>query len=173
MARITIRKFAFTASCALALVAPATASAQRGADNSAADSIKYRYASTARLDALKVEAAKEIDAQAKQIQVMVDQVFSYGELGFQEFETSKYLTGILEKNGFTVERGVAGIPTAFVARWGAGKGTRLVAGEVDDNFWTLDQAIKALTESPAQPKQIQAITVASPPPSSAGSCAFG
>src|SRR6202048_1470826 len=52
---------------------------------------------------------------------MVDQVFSYGELGFQEFETSKYLSGILEENGFKVERGVAGIPTAFVARWGSGK----------------------------------------------------
>ena len=33
---------------------------------------------------------------------MNDMVFSFGELGFQEFETSKYLTGILEKNGFTV-----------------------------------------------------------------------
>ena len=36
---------------------------------------------------------------------MVDQVFSFGELGFQEVETSKYLTGILEKNGFKIERG--------------------------------------------------------------------
>lgn len=63
-----------------------------------------------RLAALKAEAVKAIDAQAKNIQQMVDQVFSYGELGFQEFETSKYLTGILEKNGFTIERGVAGFP---------------------------------------------------------------
>ena len=37
-------------------------------------------------------------------QQMVDQVFSFGELGFQEFETSKYLTGVLEKNGFKIER---------------------------------------------------------------------
>jgi aminobenzoyl-glutamate utilization protein B len=51
---------------------------------------------------------------------MVDMVFSFGELGFQEFETSKYLTGVLEKNGFIVERGVSGIPTAWVARWGNG-----------------------------------------------------
>ena len=36
-------------------------------------------------------------AMAKQSQVMVDMVFSFGELGFQEVETSKYLTGILEK----------------------------------------------------------------------------
>src|SRR5438445_11150832 len=52
---------------------------------------------------------------------MVDQIFSYSELGFQEFETSRYVTGILEKNGFRVERGVAGIPTAWVATYGSGK----------------------------------------------------
>jgi aminobenzoyl-glutamate utilization protein B len=66
------------------------------------------------------------------IQVMVDQVFSYGELGFQEFETSKYLTGLLEENGFTVERGVAGIPTAFVARWGSGKPVISLGSDIDD-----------------------------------------
>ena len=40
----------------------------------------------------------------KHAQVMVDTVFSFGELGFQEYETSKYLTGILEKEGFKVEK---------------------------------------------------------------------
>jgi aminobenzoyl-glutamate utilization protein B len=62
---------------------------------------------------LKAQVIKDIDAMAKQSQVMVDTVFSFGELGFQEFETSKYLTGILEKEGFKIERGVAGIPTAW------------------------------------------------------------
>jgi aminobenzoyl-glutamate utilization protein B len=41
-----------------------------------------------------------------------DTVFSFAELGFQEYETTRYLTGILEQNGFKIERGVAGIPTA-------------------------------------------------------------
>jgi aminobenzoyl-glutamate utilization protein B len=130
MVRLSTRKLVLFGT--LALCAPAVASAQRGGASNAADSIKYKYASTPRLDALKAEAAKEIDAQAKQIQVMVDQVFSYGELGFQEFETSKYLTGILEKNGFTVERGVAGIPTAFVARWGSGKPVISLGSDIDD-----------------------------------------
>ena len=85
-----------------------------------------------RLAALKLEAAREIDGQAKLIQQMVDQVFSYAELGFQEFETSKYLTGILEKNGFKVERGVAGIPTAFVAKWGSGKPVISLGSDIDD-----------------------------------------
>jgi aminobenzoyl-glutamate utilization protein B len=31
----------------------------------------------------------------------------------------RYLTGILEKNGFRIERGVAGIPTAWTATWGS------------------------------------------------------
>ena len=54
-------------------------------------------------------------------QQMVDQIFSFGELGFQEVETNRYLIDILKKNGFAVEEGVAGIPTAFVATWGSGK----------------------------------------------------
>ncbi|MFL5607882.1 MAG: amidohydrolase [Gemmatimonadaceae bacterium] len=132
MVRLTVWKFSLPLAAALLSAAPATLLAQRGAGGNAADSIKYRYPGTPRLEALKAEAAKEIDAQAKQIQVMVDQVFSYGELGFQEFETSKYLTGILEKNGFTVERGVAGIPTAFVARWGSGKPVISLGSDIDD-----------------------------------------
>ena len=115
-----------------ALVAsPASlALAQRGGGNFA-DSIKYKYPSTPRVDALKAEAAKEIDAKAKMIQEMVDQVFSFGELGMQEVETSKYLTGILEQNGFKVERGVAGIPTAFVAKWGSGKPVISLGSDID------------------------------------------
>src|SRR6202049_1087771 len=71
--------------------------------------------------AMKADLSGQIDAMKKQAQVMVDSVFSFGELGFQEFETTKYLTGILEKEGFKIERNVAGIPTAFVASWGEGK----------------------------------------------------
>ena len=60
-----------------------------------------------RVEELKKEVAADIETMKVATQQMVDQVFSFGELGFQEFETSKYLTGILEKNGFKVERGVA------------------------------------------------------------------
>ena len=119
------------ASAAFLLAAPTALLAQRGGGGGAADSIKYKYASTAQLDALKAEASKEIDARAKLIQEMVDQVFSFGELGFQEVETSKYLTGILEQNGFKVERGVAGIPTAFVASWGSGKPVISLGSDID------------------------------------------
>src|SRR4030081_281751 len=73
------------------------------------------------LDSLKKEALEKLEARQQLVQQMVDQIFSYGELGFQEIETSKYVTGILEKNGFKVERGVAGVPTAWVATYGSGK----------------------------------------------------
>jgi aminobenzoyl-glutamate utilization protein B len=78
-------------------------------------------AQTPSVDVLKKEAMAKVDARQKFVQEMVDQIFSYAELGFQEVETSKYVTGILEKNGFKVEQGVAGIPTAWVATYGSGK----------------------------------------------------
>jgi aminobenzoyl-glutamate utilization protein B len=80
----------------------------------------------------KAEAIAAIDAQAKQIQVMVDQVFSFAEPGFQEVRTSAYLSDILEKNGFTVTRGVAGIPTAFTATWGSGGPLIALGSDIDD-----------------------------------------
>jgi aminobenzoyl-glutamate utilization protein B len=73
------------------------------------------------LDALKREAMSKVDALRVFTQQMVDQIFSYSELGFQERETSRYVTGILAKYGFTVEQGVAGIPTGWSATYGSGK----------------------------------------------------
>jgi aminobenzoyl-glutamate utilization protein B len=76
---------------------------------------------TPSLDALKQEAVAEIDRQQGLTQQMVDEIFSFSELGFQEYETSRYVTGILERNGFAIVRNVAGIPTAWVASYGSGK----------------------------------------------------
>ena len=90
-----------------------------------------RAQQTANLEALKAQAATEIDRQQTLIQQLVDQIFSYSELGFQEFETSRYVTGMLEKNGFRVERGVAGIPTAWVATYGSGKPVIAFITDVD------------------------------------------
>ena len=85
----------------------------------------------ARMDVLKSELARSIDGHARLAQQMVDQVFSFGELGMQETETSKYLAGVLEQNGFTVERGVAGIPTAWVAKWGSGSPVIALGSDID------------------------------------------
>jgi aminobenzoyl-glutamate utilization protein B len=76
---------------------------------------------------LKAEAAAKVQANAKLGQEIVDSVFSFGELGYQEVETSRYLTALLEKNGFKVERGVSGMPTAWTATWTQGTGGPVIA----------------------------------------------
>jgi aminobenzoyl-glutamate utilization protein B len=84
-----------------------------------------------RVAAMKTAAAADIDAMKTFTQQMVDSVFSFGELGFQEFETNRYLIEILRKNGFAVEEGVAGIPTAFVGTWGSGKPVIALGSDID------------------------------------------
>src|SRR3984893_2227769 len=81
---------------------------------------------------MKADLMGQIDAMKKPVQVMVDSVFSFGELGFQEVETSRYRPAILEKEGVKIERGVAGIPTAFVATWGQGKPVIALGSDIDD-----------------------------------------
>src|SRR5436190_22949 len=122
------------------LVLPTILSAQRQqtVPDSAQPAVKFKVdlpADDARLNALKQEAARMVDSMSTFTQQMVDQVFSFAELGFQEEETSKYLTGVLEKNGFTVTRGTAGIPTAWVAVWRSPTGAKPVislGSDIDD-----------------------------------------
>jgi aminobenzoyl-glutamate utilization protein B len=106
--------------------------AQAPAATSPRSSAAKRDPDAARVERLKKDAVAKVDALRVQTQQMVDQVFSFGELGYQEFETSKYLTGILEQNGFSVEHGVAGMPTAWVARWGSGKPVIALGSDIDD-----------------------------------------
>jgi aminobenzoyl-glutamate utilization protein B len=84
-----------------------------------------------KLDALKQEAVADVESRGQFSQQMVDQIFSYGELGFQEFETNRYLIDILKKNGFAVEEGIAGIPTSFMATWGSGKPVIALGSDID------------------------------------------
>lgn len=80
-----------------------------------------------RLEDLKEEVLEMVEGRAKQVQEIVDMQFSFGELGFQEFETQRYLTGILEEAGFEIELGVAGMPSAWTARWVNGTGSPVIA----------------------------------------------
>jgi aminobenzoyl-glutamate utilization protein B len=83
------------------------------------------------IEGLKKQALSSVGAKEKNIQEMVDMIFSFGELGFQEIETSKYITNILSKNGFTIERGLSGIPTAWMARWGSGSPVIALGSDID------------------------------------------
>jgi len=60
-----------------------------------------------------------------------DRIWEYAELGLQEFNSSKLLADTLEAAGFTVERGLAGMPTCFVATYGSGKPVIGLLGEFD------------------------------------------
>jgi aminobenzoyl-glutamate utilization protein B len=84
-----------------------------------------------KLQALKQQAIAEVDGMKVFTQQMIDQVYSFGELGFQEVETSRYLTGVLRKNGFTIKEGVAGMPTAWLASWGSGKPVIALGSDID------------------------------------------
>jgi aminobenzoyl-glutamate utilization protein B len=84
-----------------------------------------------RLEALKTEAQEGVRDNAKMVQEIVDMLYSFGELGMQEFETQKYLTGLLEENGFDIELGVAGMPSAWTARWGSGRPVIALGSDVD------------------------------------------
>src|SRR6059036_1616741 len=87
--------------------------------------------SSSRLDSLKKEAVADVEQMKDFSAQMVDQVFSYGELGFQEFETSRYLIDTLKKNGFQIKEGISGIPTAWIATWGSGKPVIALGSDID------------------------------------------
>ena len=61
---------------------------------------RFGLAQSNDLDSLKAEAVSSIDSLAKLNQEIIDSLFSFAELGFQEFETQRYLTEILEQNYF-------------------------------------------------------------------------
>ena len=92
------------------------------------NAIGQKSFSKSKIAKLKTDVAALVEADKKQAQVMVDKIFSFAELGFQEVESSKYLTGILEENGFKIENSISGIPTAWFAEWSNGEGPTIAIG---------------------------------------------
>ncbi|UCD25487.1 MAG: amidohydrolase [Gemmatimonadota bacterium] len=82
-------------------------------------------------DDLREEVRREVESLSKLTQEIVDKVFSHGELGFQEVWTAEYLTGLLAREGFDVQMGVAGMPTGYVATWGSGSPVIGFMGDID------------------------------------------
>ena len=80
-----------------------------------------------------------------------DKIWSYAELPYEETRSSTLLCSILESEGFTVETGVAEIPTAFVARYvvGTGKPVMGILGEFDA-LATLSQKAGCTVKDPVQ-----------------------
>lgn len=78
-----------------------------------------------------------------------DSIWNWAELGMQEFKSSSLLIRTLEQAGFKVEKGVAGMPTCFVATWGIGKPVIGILGEFD--------ALPGLSQNPCCPVKIPVV----------------
>jgi aminobenzoyl-glutamate utilization protein B len=86
--------------------------------------------------AVDVQTAKEsavaaVDAHRAELTGVADQVWAFAETAFRETHSAALLADFLEGQGFKVERGVAGMPTAFVASFGQGRPIIGVLGEYD------------------------------------------
>jgi aminobenzoyl-glutamate utilization protein B len=82
-------------------------------------------------DGAKAAAYDAVERNAEQIATIGDTVYCFGELGMQEFESAKFVKGVLESIGFTVETGAAGMPTNVFAHWGAGRPRIVIVSEMD------------------------------------------
>ncbi|MEO6135023.1 MAG: amidohydrolase [Ginsengibacter sp.] len=83
------------------------------------------------VDAFKNEAAKNIQSGYDQYKKIALNIWDYAEVGFKETKSSLLLQNTLKDNGFNVEAGVAGMPTAFVATFGTGKPIIGILAEFD------------------------------------------
>ena len=84
-----------------------------------------------KMKANKKAVLNAVEAHQESLIELSDAIWAHAEIAFQESESSKLLADYAEENGFAVERGVAGMPTAFVATYGSGKPVISILGEFD------------------------------------------
>src|SRR5688572_20709206 len=104
--RSNVIRSAIVAAALLTAAPPCVVAQESAEDKAKRPEIAYRTElpkDDARVAKLKRDALRAVDSMSTLTQQMVDMLFSFGELGFHEVETSRYLTDVLEKNGFTVQ----------------------------------------------------------------------
>ena len=74
---------------------------------------------------------QSIEARGARYGDLSRQIWEFAEVGYKETRSSALLRDELKASGFSIEEGVAGMPTAFVATWGSGKPVIGVMGEFD------------------------------------------
>lgn len=79
----------------------------------------------------KDEVVKSIDANYDKYSAVAKKIWEFAEVGYQETKSSALLQETLSQAGFKIEKGVAGMPTAFVASYGSGKPVIGILGEFD------------------------------------------
>jgi amidohydrolase len=83
------------------------------------------------LAALKSEVTSEVAAQAERLESLSLKIHANPEMGFEETKAAKWLADYLAEKAFSVERGIAGLPTAFRARYGEGHPAIALLAEYD------------------------------------------
>ncbi|MGE3434659.1 MAG: amidohydrolase [Blastocatellales bacterium] len=79
----------------------------------------------------KDEAVASIEKRKAEMIKLSDQIWAYAETALREHKSSEALSRYAEQQGFKVERGVAGMPTAFIASYGQGSPVIGILGEFD------------------------------------------
>ncbi len=83
------------------------------------------------IEKLKISVIGGIDAQRNQLSELSLKIHASPELGFHEVKAAAWLTRYLEENGFSIERGICELPTAFRASYGQGKPAIAILAEYD------------------------------------------
>ena len=83
------------------------------------------------IEKIKAQLCHQLEAHHHQLDELSLKIHSNPELGFQESRASAWLTQYLEENGFSVERGICDLPTAFRASYGEGKPAIAILAEYD------------------------------------------
>jgi len=83
------------------------------------------------IEKLKASVVDEIDAHRRQLIELSLKIHSTPELGFQEVKAAAWLTQYLEESGFSIERGICELPTAFRGSFGRGKPAIAILAEYD------------------------------------------
>ena len=91
----------------------------------------FSGAATGQLGTLKDAAVASIEAQSGDLIDLSDRVWRYAETALREVRSAEALAAHAEAHGFEVERGVAEMPTAFVATFGSGEPVIGIMGEYD------------------------------------------
>jgi aminobenzoyl-glutamate utilization protein B len=81
--------------------------------------------------ALKNAAIAAVDSQGERLVELSDRIWAYAEVALQETKSGQVLADYAEQQGFRVERGISGMPMAFIASYGKGKPIIGVMGEYD------------------------------------------
>ncbi len=85
----------------------------------------------AKLTLVKKDVFTWLDTNATELAKLNDEIWNFAEAAMEEYQSSEALASYLEKSGFKVERGVAGMPTAFVGSFGSGEPVLGILAEYD------------------------------------------